>query len=261
MSQEQLKKLEETFKNADNDKNGLLNSSEFKEFITLAYNKPCPDGMYEYICNHYEKDLNSGIDWSIARDVWLQANNNNNNNDDNHNNNNNLSSIATSELTVQSSIHSSHLHLDDNNNHITPSNLHTQKSHSNVASNQPNPKGMHHFGTSFSNLNSIGLTQEALKKHENIKSIGNLKELIDIDQLSENSDHSATRHHGTASPTKNFMRRHTNNNSMDLAATDDATSMIVQIMETKLKTAQQQLKDEKIKKKNGTIIRGIIDIK
>eukprot|EP01084_Bolivina_argentea_P216208 367346_1 len=68
-----LKKLQQDFITADKDGDSLLNKQEFKEFVEIGYQKQCPNGMYENLCKHFNRDADIGIDWNTARTVWLQA--------------------------------------------------------------------------------------------------------------------------------------------------------------------------------------------
>eukprot|EP01084_Bolivina_argentea_P301331 519832_1 len=71
--QEKLKNLQQAFVTADKDGDSLLTKDEFKEFVEIGYHKPCPPGMYENLCSHFQRQAAIGIDWNTARAVWLQA--------------------------------------------------------------------------------------------------------------------------------------------------------------------------------------------
>mmetsp|Transcript_47423 Transcript_47423/g.76072 ORF Transcript_47423/g.76072 Transcript_47423/m.76072 type:complete len:722 (+) Transcript_47423:64-2229(+) len=68
-----LKELQQAFITADKDGDRLLNKVEFTQFVQIGYRKPCPDGMYENLCQHFNRDPTIGIDWNTARAVWQQA--------------------------------------------------------------------------------------------------------------------------------------------------------------------------------------------
>ncbi len=38
----------------------------------LCYQQ-CPDGMYDNLCNHFNRDPSIGIDWSTAKEVYLAS--------------------------------------------------------------------------------------------------------------------------------------------------------------------------------------------
>eukprot|EP01084_Bolivina_argentea_P126163 223440_1 len=68
-----LRVLQQAFITADKDGDSLLNRQEFEEFVAIGYQKSLPNGIYENLCHHFNRDPNIGIDWNTARTVFIQA--------------------------------------------------------------------------------------------------------------------------------------------------------------------------------------------
>ena len=72
--QKKLDDLQKAFQNADTDKKGLLTEFSFKEFVQIGFKKECPDGMYGYLCSHYQVDPAQGLTWNTALTIWKESN-------------------------------------------------------------------------------------------------------------------------------------------------------------------------------------------
>eukprot|EP01084_Bolivina_argentea_P126162 223439_1 len=68
-----LRVLQQAFITADKDGDSLLNRQEFEEFVAIGYQKSLPNGIYENLCHHFNRDPNIGVDWNTARTVFIQA--------------------------------------------------------------------------------------------------------------------------------------------------------------------------------------------
>ena len=72
--QKKLVDLKQAFENADTDKTGRLTEVPFKQFVQIGFKKECPDGMYGYLCSHYQVDPAQGLTWNTALTIWKESN-------------------------------------------------------------------------------------------------------------------------------------------------------------------------------------------
>eukprot|EP01083_Nonionella_stella_P124505 375984_1 len=212
--------IKQAFIECDKDCDGLLNKEEFISFVHVGFKKPTvPKGMYEQVCKHFKKDAGKGLDWLSAYSLWKQSNNN------------------TPSAAPQKK------------NKTPPP---PKSKGANVLARPPQLKrvgtAMHVPMSKLSPAKSTGqLTEQnlrALDKHS--KSVNNDDE--NGSEVSDSYTSSSRRHRRIASIAARGAGDGHRASSFDYDG-PDASEMVVQMMETKVKNLQSQLKLERTKRK------------
>eukprot|EP01084_Bolivina_argentea_P266966 452999_1 len=242
--------IKKAFAECDKDGDGFLNKSEFHQFVKIGFKKPsCPPGMYQQVCGLFKKDTNVGIDWLSAYSLWKQSNPNQQD-----------SSSSTKSSPKQKTKNKT---PPPKQNKSPKANLKRVKTVSTINTNSSRDNARH-LGKNMlgkpaplSPSKSTGRLYPGVirQKSANAAMNGsaltkeNLRHLDNKQQHSAGYDDSDLISNDSASSSYRRMK-HIRQKSRGGSVDDqDASQMVVQMMETKLKNLQTSLKLERAKRK------------
>eukprot|EP00484_Ammonia_sp_Unknown_P027724 CAMPEP_0197039940 /NCGR_PEP_ID=MMETSP1384-20130603/16700_1 /TAXON_ID=29189 /ORGANISM="Ammonia sp." /LENGTH=577 /DNA_ID=CAMNT_0042470615 /DNA_START=40 /DNA_END=1773 /DNA_ORIENTATION=+ len=217
-----LLQLQQAFKTADKDSDQLLNRHEFAKFVEIGYGKQCPPSMYSSVCARFKCDPQLGINWNTAKAIFLQANSANRANTLTRTNSTSNTNSATT---------SSHSSPDSATSIPTPHEIPKDLQPVTLRSTQSQPVLREHSATDSSGFPSVPFV------HHRHLSLSN--------SLSNTADNDDRLHR------RSTLQRRSSSRVSLLDQTPDASTMIVDMLESKTKTLQSQLLKERNKRKRN----------
>eukprot|EP00486_Rosalina_sp_Unknown_P002912 CAMPEP_0201566378 /NCGR_PEP_ID=MMETSP0190_2-20130828/6114_1 /ASSEMBLY_ACC=CAM_ASM_000263 /TAXON_ID=37353 /ORGANISM="Rosalina sp." /LENGTH=708 /DNA_ID=CAMNT_0047985003 /DNA_START=31 /DNA_END=2157 /DNA_ORIENTATION=+ len=248
--------IKQAFIQCDKDADGFLNKAEFHEFVKVGFKKPSvPNGMYEQVCGHFKKDPTKGIDWLSCFALWKQSNPN--------------AAKPTSPSIESGSPKKNRTPPPKKQSNQRPPNLRrvqttmntstSKKGSSNNNLSSLNRAGQLSPSQSTGNVMTRHRSQESLSGSGSALTERNLRALDhkngyrmngngrQDDEVSVESDRSYRSQRENRSHRRAQSRSGRGNGSFDDG--QDASQMVVQMMESKVKNLQNQLKLERMKRK------------